>query len=113
MRIIDELRESQGPARALAQFALSGLIAVALLGIVAVEVMRRQGTDEAIRDAKQVTKLAGDGIVAPNVTKGLLRGDAREIRRMDRMVRNSIINDSVVRVKLWSTRGEVIYSDEH
>jgi two-component system, NarL family, sensor kinase len=113
MRIIDELREPQGPARALAQFVLSGLVAVALLGIVAVEVMRRQGTDEAIRDAKQVTRLAGDGIVAPNVTKGLLRGDARAIRRMDRLVRANIINDSVVRVKLWNKRGEIIYSDEH
>src|SRR5215210_3861315 len=113
MRVVDELRRPGGSARALAQFVLSGLIAVALLGIVAVEIMRRQGTQEAIRDAKQITQLAGDGIVAPNVTQGLLRGRPEDIARMDAMVRKNILRGGVVRVKLWSQRGEIVYSDEH
>src|SRR5215212_9972236 len=89
------------------------MIAVALLGIVAVEIMRRQGTNEAIRDAKQVTQLAGDGIVAPNVTQGLLRGRTEDIARMDAMVRKNILRGGVVRVKLWNRHGEIVYSDEH
>ena len=112
MRDTDDLRHSGGIARPLAQFILSGLVAVALLGLVAVEVMRRQGTDEAINDAKEVTRLAGNGLVAPSVNQGLLRGRAEDIRRMDKIV-DPIVNGSVVRVKLWNRQGEVIYSDEH
>src|SRR3954471_559563 len=113
MRFTDELRQPGGSARALAQFVLSGLIAVALLGIVAVEIMRRQGTNEAIKDAKQVTQLAGDGIVAPNVKQGLLRGRAEDIERMDELVHKNILRGGVVRVKLWNKDGEIVYSDRH
>src|SRR5919197_1037048 len=60
--------------RAVIQFAVSALVAIVLLGAAAVELMRRVGTDEAISDAKQVTALAGRGIVAPNLTPALERG---------------------------------------
>src|SRR3954467_15254607 len=112
MRASDDLRQPGGTARPLAQFVLSGLVAVALLGLVAVEVMRRQGTDEAINDAKEVTRLAGEGLVAPNVNQGLLRGRTEDIKRMDKLV-SSIVTGSVVRVKLWNSRGEIVYSDQH
>src|SRR3954469_22705904 len=113
MGVFDELRQPGGSARALAQFVISGFVAVALLGIVAVEIMRRQGTNEAIRDAKEVTQLAGNGIVAPNITQGLLRGRAQDVRRMDEIVDRSIVGGSVVRVKVWNHLGEIVYSDEH
>jgi two-component system, NarL family, sensor kinase len=113
MAVREELRKPGGTARALAQFVLSGFIAVALLGIVAVEIMRRQGTNEAIRDAKQVTQIAGNGIVAPNINQGLLRGRAADIHRMDELVDRSIVRGSVVRVKIWNSQGEIVYSDEH
>src|SRR4051794_19172431 len=109
MGVLDELRQPGGTARALAQFVLSGFIAVALLGIVAVEIMRRQGTNEAIRDAKEVTQLAGNGLVAPNVDQGLLRGRAADIRQMDEIVHRSIVRGSVVRVKVWDKKGEIVY----
>src|SRR4051794_23772636 len=113
MRISEELRPSQRPARALAQFVLSGLVALALLGLAAVEVMRRSGTDEAVRDAKQTTRLAAAGIVGPNVTPALLHGDPSAIERMDERVRRSILGGQVVRVKIWNAKGQVVYSDEH
>jgi two-component system NarL family sensor kinase len=96
---------------AVAQFALSGLAAVALLGFLAVAVLRRNGINEAIREAKDVTRLAGEGIVAPAVTPGVLRGDPRALRRLDRVVRARILHDPVVRVKLWDASGKVLYSD--
>src|SRR3954452_7851741 len=104
MRISEELRPSQRPARALAQFVLSGLVAVALLGLAAVEVMRRSGTDEAVRDAKQTTRLAGEGVVAPNLTPALMQGDPQAIKRMDQRVRRSILGRQVVRVKIWNSK---------
>lgn len=99
-------------ARAVAQFALSGLIAVALLGFVAVQLLEKTGRDEAIRDAKQVAELAGDGIVEPALDAGILRGDRTSVARLDRIVRGSLLRNDLVRVKLWSEDGRILYSDE-
>src|SRR3712207_338420 len=112
MRITDELRQSRSSTRPLAQFVLSGLIAVMLLGLVAVELMRRNGTDEAIRQAQQTARLVGEGIVAPNADRGLLEGDKESIARMDRVVRDSVLEKPVVRIKLWDANGRIVYSDE-
>jgi two-component system, NarL family, sensor kinase len=114
MTVLDDLRRSEGSSRrALAQFIISGLVAVTLLGLAAVAIMRKSGTDEAIREAKQVTRLAGDGVVSPRITAGLMRGDPDAIRRMDRIVHGSVVKGSVVRVKIWDPHGRIVYSDEH
>jgi two-component system, NarL family, sensor kinase len=104
---------SGSTATAVLQFAITGTVVVLLLGFVAVELLRRTGTSEAIRDAKQVTRLAGDGVVAPNITPQLLKGDPKAIERMDRVVQTSILSGDVVRVKLWDATGRIVYSDEH
>jgi two-component system, NarL family, sensor kinase len=112
MRITDELRQRRTTTRPLAQFVLSGLVAVSLLGLVAVEIMRREGQDEAIRQAQQTARLVGNGIVAPNVDRGLLRGDRESIAAMDAVVRDAVLQGPVVRIKLWDATGRVVYSDE-
>src|SRR3712207_3263090 len=112
MRVSDALRAPRSMARPLAQFVVSGLVAVLLPGLVAVELMRRTGQEEAIRDAETTTRLAGDGIVGPSVTKELLRGDPDAIAKMDQRVRASILGGNVVRVKLWDQTGRIVYSDE-
>src|SRR3954469_6458454 len=100
-------------ATAVLQFAITGTVVVLLLGFVAVELLRHTGTTEAIRDAKRVARLAGDGIVAPNVRAGLERGDPKAIAAMDRVIRGRVLSGDVVRVKLWDPTGRIVYSDEH
>src|SRR3954465_12019443 len=53
------------PARAVIQFAVTGTLALLLLGFLAVTLLRNTGKSEAIRDARQTTRLAGEGVVAP------------------------------------------------
>src|SRR5947208_10519397 len=114
MTVRDDLRRSEGSSRrALAQFIVSGLVAVALLGLAAGAIMRKGGTDEAIREAKQITRLAGDGAVAPHISAGLIAGRPDAIRQMDEIVHGSVIKGSVVRVKIWRPNGQIVYSDEH
>src|SRR4051795_5211334 len=100
-------------ATAVLQFAITGTLVVLLLGFVAVELLRHTGTTEAIRDAKRVARLAGQGIVAPNVRAGLEKGDPRAIAAMDRVIRGRVLSADVVRVKLWDPTGRIVYSDEH
>jgi two-component system NarL family sensor kinase len=99
-------------AGALAQFAIGGLIATAVLGFVAVSVLRHTGRGEATRDAKQITRILARGVVQPELTDGLLNGDPRAIARLDRVIRQRVVVDPVVRVKIWSSDGRIVYSDE-
>jgi signal transduction histidine kinase len=97
---------------ALTQFAVAGVVAVALLALVGVAVLRSNGTEEATEDAKRVTRIVGLGIVEPELSDGLLRGDPAAVARVDRIVRTRVLRDPVVRVKIWSPDGRILYSDE-
>jgi two-component system, NarL family, sensor kinase len=97
---------------AVARFALSGAVAVALLGVVVAEVVAHQGRKEAIAQAKEVTRLAGVGVVAPDLTQALLAGDPAAQRRLDGLVRRRVLREPVVRVKVWTPGGRIAYSDE-
>jgi two-component system NarL family sensor kinase len=97
---------------AVAQFALSGLLIVALLGVVGVELLRNAGTSEAMRNAKDNTRLAATGVAQPNLTPGVLRGDSAALARFDRLMRASVVKPPIVRVKIWTRDGRVVYSDE-
>lgn len=117
-RVVRSRRSARGAERrsiasAVAQFAVTGLAAVAVLGFVAVQVLQRTGRTEAIRDAKRETALAGQGIVQPAITTRLLAGFPSAISHMDRVVYRYVLRDPVVRIKIWSASGQILYSDEH
>lgn len=106
-------RSAQSVTRAVVQFAFTGMAAVVVLGFVSVAILRHIGQSEAIRDAKHETQLAGHGIVAPELSTGLLSGQPAAIARVDSVVRRYILRDPVTRVKIWDVQGRVLYSDEH
>ncbi len=97
---------------AVARFAFTGLAALALLTFVAIQLLSSRGTAEAIRNAKQLTRFAGKGIVAPSLTPQLLAREPAAIAAFDRQVLPRLLIDPVVRVKIWDATGRIIYSDE-
>lgn len=97
---------------AVARFAIAGLVAVALVGLAAFLLMRSIGTDEATKNASEVTRLLAEGVVQPNLTKGLLDGDPRALERFDRIMQETVLSGPIVRVKLWNGDGTIVYSDE-
>ncbi|HKY24402.1 MAG TPA: ATP-binding protein [Gaiella sp.] len=98
--------------RPVAQFALAGLAVLAVFGAAAVLALRSLAHDEAVRDARQFAALAGQGIVEPTLEPLLLEGDRAAIDAVDRIVNERVLGERVVRVKLWDTDGQIIYSDE-
>ena len=111
----NDTRRRTDVAVPLARFALAGLIAVIVVGAIAVFLQRTAARDDAIKDATTLSKLAGNGIVAPAATQHLLNGDPRSIAEMDRLVRSKILtkDGGIVRVKLWDSNGRIVYSDLH
>jgi signal transduction histidine kinase len=99
--------------RTVAVFLLAGLVALALATIAALLVVRQIAEGEAIREAKELTRLAATSAVQPDVSDALLVGEPRAIAHLDANVRRRVLRQPVVRVKLWTPAGRIVYSDQH
>jgi signal transduction histidine kinase len=85
---------------------------VVLVGLLGVWLARRAGEAEAIRDAKDQTRLFAHGSVEPAVTDALVGGDPRALAAVDRVVEQGAFSeDGVARVKIWDRSGRIVYSD--
>jgi two-component system, NarL family, sensor kinase len=110
-----ETRRRTDVAMPLVRFALTSLLAVIAAGAIGVTLQRDAAKQDAIRDARTLARLAGEGIVAPNVNRALLDGDPVQRAKMDRLVRAKIISRrdgiGIVRIKIWDRTGRILYSD--
>jgi signal transduction histidine kinase len=99
-------------ARAVAQFALSGLVVLVIFLVGSVLVFRSLGRSEALRDARQFAVLTGQGIVEPALRDGVLASRRSAVEALDRIVQERVLGDRIVRVKIWTAKGRIVYSDE-
>ena len=98
-------------ARPVAQFAAAGVVVLVIVGIATSIVSRRIGEHEAVVDARSQTFVRARDVVEPIVTDGLLTSDAEAVRAVDEVVRRAVLDDSLIRVKIWRADGTIIYSD--
>jgi two-component system, NarL family, sensor kinase len=106
------LRREKGSIRgAVAMFAVSELVVLVLVGVVGGLVLKRLGTSEAMREAANITSVTGT-LVQKRVTDGLLHGDANSLNEVDSLVSGGLLHDPIVRVKIWTPSGRILYSDE-
>jgi two-component system NarL family sensor kinase len=100
---------------ALAQFALSGIALLIVVGTIGAVALRHVARDEAKRDARALTAALASGVIQPQMSDAVLAGDPAALRRLDRLVRARVIDphdSSIVRVKVWDPDGRIVYSDE-
>jgi hypothetical protein len=87
------------------RYVVSGLVAVVAISVLGVWLFGRAGEAEAIRDAKDQTRIAAEGSVEPVLTDGLVRGEPKALAAVDRVVQERILSDaSIARVKTRLTR---------
>ncbi len=98
--------------RLLLRFVITGLAALVVLATVTAIVSRRVGTTEAVDEAARVSAIAGRGIVEPALTPAVMRGDEAALAAFDRRMREDLVQGSLVRVKIWTADGRIVYSDE-
>jgi two-component system, NarL family, sensor kinase len=99
-------------ARPVAWFALAALVALVIVAVATAAASRRVGQREAIVEARTTTQLKAQTIVEPVVTDGLLTAEPRAVRAIDRVVHTGVLDRSLVRVKIWTRDGRIVYSDE-
>jgi signal transduction histidine kinase len=105
-------RRPPSTRRAVAQFVLTGLGALALVAIAGIVAVDRLGTSASLRDGGRVADLVAHGVIEPAMTGSLVRGDPGAIAALDRVVRDKVLVGSLARVKIWDTDGRIVYSDE-
>jgi signal transduction histidine kinase len=98
--------------RPLVQFALAGVVALFVLSTILTAVLSQTGTSEAISNARYSTRLVAQDVITPNLTDALLDGDRDTRAGFDRIVHQRVLDNWVVRVKLWTSGGAIVYSDE-
>jgi signal transduction histidine kinase len=106
------MERTPSTARAVAQFAIAGVVVLALFLVGSVLVFRSLGRGEALRDARQFAALTGQGIVEPVLQNGVLSGDERALAQLDRVVQERVLGERIARVKIWAVDGRIVYSDE-
>jgi two-component system, NarL family, sensor kinase len=91
--------------RPLAQFALTGLLALVVVAVIGYFVLRNIGTKAA-----QLAK----NVVEPGLSPALINGDPKALAAFDKRIRQSELGSggNIVRVKLWTRDGKIVYSDE-
>ena len=99
-------------ARQVGQFTLVGIVAVVIVGLATAIASRRVGEREAVVDARTKTLAKAQGFVEPVVTDGLLTSTPAAIRKVAPVVKRDVLDASLVRVKIWSRNGVIVYSDE-
>ena len=105
--------DNPSTSSAVAKFAIGGMVALAAVGVGSYFLMRHIGTTEAIDNSKTVTRIVGRQIVEPELTDGILRERPSSIMRLDRVVENRVLSDEIVRVKVWTAGGRIVYSDKN
>jgi signal transduction histidine kinase len=94
------------------KFCGAALVALVALAVIAALILRNVSEDEATDQAKQLTEALARSAVQPVIEHGLLADDPSARRKVDRVVRDRVLGGDVVRVKIWSPRGRIVYSDE-
>lgn len=99
-------------ARLIGQFTLVGLAALAVVGLATQVASQRVGEREAISDARTTTLVKAQGLVEPVITDGLITAQPAAVARVAAVVTNSVLDRNLVRVKIWTRGGLIVYSDE-
>ena len=104
-------RRSDSLARPLLIFAGLALVALTVVAVTGALVVRQAATEQALAEAKQLTDVSAR-LVERRVNEGLLTGDAETLGAVASVVFDAVKVDPIVRVKIWSRDGTIVYSDQ-
>lgn len=96
--------------RSIVLFMVAGLVTVTAIGAVSFSIFRRLSLDDARRNARELA-LADSRSLEPYFTDALADGDLAARQALDAAVRARTLTSRVVRVKVWTAEGTIVYSD--
>ena len=104
-------RRSDSLIRPLLVFAALALVALTVVAVTGALVVRKAATDQALEEARQLSDVSAR-LVERRVNDGLLTGDAETLGAVASVVFDAVKVEPIVRVKIWSPDGTIVYSDQ-
>lgn len=98
--------------RIVAPVAVAALLVAGIVGLAGSLVSKRIAEQQAVHDVAQLTDVLADSVVQPAITDPMSSDPAEARLVLGPIVRNQLLSDSLVRVKLWTPSGTVLYSDQ-
>lgn len=94
------------------RFALAGLPVLVLVIIITALASVRIGEQMAIDNAKKANRIAALETERHALDDGILVGDPATFERIDTLVRDFVLQDSLIKVKIHGPDGVVLYSND-
>ena len=98
--------------RIVLQVVAAAAFVVVLVSVLGAVASRKVAEREAVNDAASITGLLADAVVQPALDDALVTLDPAAIVAFDAVIREHVLGPSIVRVKVWTPDGLIVYSDE-
>jgi signal transduction histidine kinase len=93
-------------------FLVAGALAVGVIAAAVVLLWRHQAQGEAVREASSLTTVEARDVVGPALSDASLVPGSAAWKQFDILVRAHVIDQNVVRLKIWAADGTIVYSDD-
>src|SRR4051794_22907532 len=100
----------------LTKFTALSLVCFAALGVAPSQLLARQIRDRALQTTVRSAELLSGTIADSQLEPADLSGggmDPERARALDAALQQAKSKDRVARFKIWNTRGQIVYSDDH
>ncbi|MDX6298937.1 MAG: two-component system, NarL family, sensor kinase [Nocardioidaceae bacterium] len=108
----DSGRPNTVARRALLRFTAVSLLVLVLVIVATFFVSRGVSRDVALRHARTRGVTFAQVVGGPLVDRGVRTGDPTSLKAFSRVMKNRLRDHSMVHIKVWNRRGQVLWSDE-
>jgi two-component system, NarL family, sensor kinase len=96
---------------AILRFLAAGLVVLLVVAVPVTEWVRRVSHDIVVQDALDLTQRLADYAVTPGIIDDLRAGDPAALSKVKAGLAPWVTDETILRVKIWSPEGKVLYSD--
>ncbi|MCW2540323.1 MAG: Histidine kinase [Frankiales bacterium] len=97
--------------RLVLQLSIAAAVLAIVVGLAGSALSRRIAENQAVHDVAETTDVLADSVVQPSLTDEMAT-DPTAAAALNDLIRTRVLSSSLVRVKLWTAQGLVLYSDE-
>ena len=100
------------PRRVVTQVVAGLAVVLVLVGVLGSLAAQRLAEREAVNDAATIADVLAEAVITPELTDALADADPAAVAAFDAVMRDRVLGPRIVRVKLWSPDGRIVYADE-
>lgn len=105
------VEEGSAVRSAIVKFLATGLVVLAIVSIPFSFWVRAVSRELALEDAVELTQRLADYVISPVVDVVSEQPDPEVLSRIDSRLAPWLADESIVRIKVWSAEGTILYSD--